>query len=190
MLEIVQNQLKDQLKSADHPHFLLACSGGVDSMVLFNLLLKLDHSFTVAHCNFQLRGKESDGDQDFVKTYCESNAIPFVTKSFSTKTFHIERGVSIQMAARELRYDWFNALMKTGPYTHLLTAHHLDDQIETFLINLPRLGLKRLEWHADRSRVAPFTFGDKGGDIDLWKKRKSNGEKMPPTQVMIIYGIN
>ena len=145
MLEIVQNQLKDQLNSAEPPHFLLACSGGVDSMVLFDLLLKLDYSFTVAHCNFQLRGKESDADQDFVNTHCESKAVPFVTKAFSTKTFHLERGVSIQMAARELRYDWFNTLIKTGPYTHLLTAHHLNDQIETFLINLSRAsGLKGL----------------------------------------------
>ena len=87
MLEIVQNQLKDQLKSADHPHFLLACSGGVDSMVLFDLLLKLDYSFTVAHCNFQLRGTESDADQDFVNTHCETRQFLLSPKHFLLKLF-------------------------------------------------------------------------------------------------------
>ena len=145
MLEIVQQQLNLCLEKGNKPQFLLACSGGVDSMVLLNLLHKSTFKFAVAHCNFQLRGKESDADEDIVKQQCAALAIPLFSKRFSTRAYAEENKRSIQMAARELRYTWFAVLMEEQGFTHLITAHHLNDQVETFLINLSRAsGLKGL----------------------------------------------
>ena len=145
MLEIVQQQLNLCLEKGNKPRFLLACSGGVDSMVLLDLLHKSSFKFAVSHCNFQLRGKESDVDEDIVKQQCAALAIPFFSKRFSTRAYAEKNKLSTQMAARELRYTWFAALMKEQGFTHLITAHHLNDQVETFLINLSRAsGLKGL----------------------------------------------
>lgn len=114
---------------------LLVClSGGVDSMVLIDLLRRLNYDVSVAHCNFKLRGDESDLDEKFVKKYCYDNSIQFFSKSFHTKLSNH----SLQMAARTLRYDWFNELLKKNNKDYILTAHHLDDSLETFIINLSR----------------------------------------------------
>ena len=114
---------------------LLVClSGGVDSMVLIDLLRRLNYDVSVAHCNFKLRGDESDLDEKFVKKYCYDNSIQFFSKSFHTKL----PNHSLQMAARTLRYDWFNELLKNNNKDYILTAHHLDDSLETFIINLSR----------------------------------------------------
>jgi len=114
---------------------LLVClSGGVDSMVLIDLLRRLNYDVSVAHCNFKLRGDESDLDEKFVKKYCYDNSIQFFSKSFHTKL----PNHSLQMAARTLRYDWFNELLKKNNKDYILTAHHLDDSLETFIINLSR----------------------------------------------------
>lgn len=117
---------------------LLAVSGGLDSMVLVHLCQKLNLNFAIAHCNFQLRGKESDGDENFVKEYAKLNKInSFVTK-FDTEKYSLENKLSTQLAARKLRYDWFNELLVSEKFDYVATAHHLDDQVETFLINLSR----------------------------------------------------
>ena len=114
---------------------LLVClSGGVDSMVLIDLLRRSNYDVSVAHCNFKLRGNESDLDEKFVKKYCNDNSIQFFSKSFHTKL----PNHSLQMAARTLRYDWFNELLKNNNKDYILTAHHLDDSLETFIINLSR----------------------------------------------------
>lgn len=157
MLEIVQQQLNRYLKIGNKPQFLLACSGGVDSMVLLDLLHKSTFNFAVAHCNFQLRGEESDADEDLVKQQCATLAIPFFSKRFFTKAYAEENKLSTQMAARELRYTWFAALMKEQGFTHLITAHHLNDQVETFLINLSRAsGLKGLSGIPTNQVVRPL----------------------------------
>ena len=124
---------------------LLALSGGIDSMVLFNLLLENGIDFVVAHCNFQLRGEESDKDQEFVEAFAKEHNVQVYVKRFDTKSYAKDKGLSIQLAARELRYNWFEELrVKTGS-DYLLTAHHADDNLETFLINLSRgSGLKGL----------------------------------------------
>ena len=117
---------------------LVAVSGGLDSMVLTNLCLKLGFKISIAHCNFCLRDSESDLDEKFVKDFAESNSVPFFSKSFHTK-LHSERyGLSIQMAARELRYEWFSYLQSNHDFDWVFTAHHTDDNIETFIINLSR----------------------------------------------------
>lgn len=117
---------------------LLAISGGVDSMVMLHVFQQLNYSIHVAHCNFKLRGKDADGDEQFVINYCELNGITYSTNSFDTTRFAEDNGLSIQMAARELRYDWFNQLCNERCFTKIVTAHTADDQTETMLLNFTR----------------------------------------------------
>lgn len=125
---------------------LVAVSGGMDSMFLLSYLLSKNYKPAVAHCNFGLRGDESNGDEHLVKTYCEANGIKFHLKKFDTQKFADSHGISIQMAARDLRYQWFHELCKMNGYTKLVTAHHKTDNAETILLNMARgTGLKGLE---------------------------------------------
>ena len=117
---------------------LLAHSGGVDSSVLAHIFLKKQINFSVAHCNFKLRSDESDGDLEFVKDWCNYNNIKFFSKVFDVKEYKIVNKKSIQESARDLRYNWFNDLIKEFNFDILVTAHHLNDQLETFLINCIR----------------------------------------------------
>ena len=124
---------------------LIACSGGIDSVVLTRLLKELKFDISLAHCNFSLRGKESDGDEKFVVKLADKLSVPIFTKTFQTKNYANKNGISTQMAARDQRYHWFEELLNTQQFDYLLTAHHLDDDIETFLINLSRgTGLRGL----------------------------------------------
>ena len=125
---------------------ILALSGGIDSMVLAGLLLKVKVEFVAAHCNFHLRGEESDGDEKFVRDYAERNGIQCFVKHFETEKYAAEQGVSIEMAARDLRYTWFEQLRQQLGYDKIVGAHHADDQAETFFINLLRgAGLRGLK---------------------------------------------
>lgn len=117
---------------------LLAVSGGVDSMVLLHLYHALKLDFAVAHCNFQLRGTESNLDEKMVVDFCKKHNIPYFIERFDTMQFVESRKVSIQIAARELRYNWFKQICADNDYQFIATAHHLDDQAETFLINFTR----------------------------------------------------
>lgn len=118
-----------------HDTILLAVSGGVDSMVMLHLFLEAGFRVGVAHCNFQLRGKESDADQEFVQRACQKLNVPVVAKRFDTQAFGWENNISIQMSARELRYSWFDSLLDEGHYNFLATGHHFDDTVETILLN-------------------------------------------------------
>ncbi len=125
---------------------LIACSGGLDSMVLVALCQKAGLTIALAHCNFKLRGNESDIDAQFVDEMAANYNIRAYSKEFSTIDEADERGISIQMAARELRYAWFQELCSNEGYDYVLTAHHADDSLETFLINLTRgTGLEGLK---------------------------------------------
>lgn len=117
---------------------VLAVSGGVDSMVLTDLMQKAGAHFVVVHCNFHLRGEESDGDEQFVRGYAEKNDLQCFVNHFDTEKYAVEEGVSIEMAARDLRYAWFEELRQQLGYDKIVLAHHADDQIETFFINLLR----------------------------------------------------
>ena len=117
---------------------LLATSGGLDSMVMAHLFRSLDYEFALAHCNFQLRGMESFGDQKFVKDFADAKKIPIFITQFDTQSFANNYKLSTQVAARELRYNWFYELLEAENYDYILTAHHSDDNIETFLIHLVR----------------------------------------------------
>ena len=115
--------------------FLLAVSGGVDSMVLANLFISNKLNFSIAHCNFQLRGKESDNDEIFISKWCSENNIELFVKKFTTEDYCNNNKITIQMGARKLRYEWFEDLIKKEKHDFIVTAHHLDDQLETFIIN-------------------------------------------------------
>jgi len=116
-------------------NFILAISGGVDSMVLANLFLTNNLNFSIAHCNFQLRGKESDDDELFISKWCSEKNIKFYNKKFNTEKYCKNNKLTIQMGARELRYEWFRELISKDKHDFVVTAHHIDDQLETFIIN-------------------------------------------------------
>jgi tRNA(Ile)-lysidine synthetase-like protein len=117
---------------------LLAVSGGKDSMAMLQLCVDSKLNFGVAHCNFNLRGSESDADEQLVKTVCEKHNILFHQSSFDTVKYAAEKGISIQMAARDLRYNWFDELVVKNGYKSVATAHHKNDVAETMLINLAK----------------------------------------------------
>lgn len=117
---------------------LIAISGGVDSVVITHLLKKLNYSISLAHCNFQLRGHESDLDETFVIELGKSLHLKTFTTKFDTSEYAKKNKLSTQLAARELRYNWFDLLVNAHNFDYLITAHHADDNIETLLINLTR----------------------------------------------------
>ncbi|MCK8494349.1 tRNA lysidine(34) synthetase TilS [Spirosoma sp. RP8] len=117
---------------------LLAVSGGLDSMVMTELFHQTKRLFAIAHVNFGLRGAESDADAHFVQNKAEQYGVPFHQIRFDTAAIAEERGVSIQMAARNLRYDWFRELARQHDYDCIATAHHKNDMLETLLLNLTR----------------------------------------------------
>jgi tRNA(Ile)-lysidine synthase len=117
---------------------MAAVSGGIDSMVMTDLLLKAGLLSGIAHCNFSLRGKDSDNDEEMVRNYALKHGIPYFSIRFSTATYAKHRGISIEMAARELRYDWFETIRTKNRYNSVAVAHNLNDNIETLLLNLIR----------------------------------------------------
>ena len=138
MQERFKNHINRNFPFLLNTHIALAVSGGIDSMVLLHLCYTLKLNCTVLHCNFQLRGEESDKDQQFIQQQCQEYDLQVITTSFDTTTYAEQAKVSIQMAARTLRYDWFYQQKVRIGFSWLLTAHHADDNLETFLINLSR----------------------------------------------------
>ena len=126
---------------------LLAISGGIDSMCMADIFVRRYPSecLAVAHCNFNLRGEESDGDESSVRRWAEEHGVRIHVKSFDTKGFAAEHGVSIEMAARELRYRWFAELCESEGYAEVAVAHNANDNAETLILNLLRgSGMKGL----------------------------------------------
>ncbi|MCF6307004.1 MAG: tRNA lysidine(34) synthetase TilS [Flavobacteriaceae bacterium] len=145
MLQKFNHHIDDKFPFLKEKKILIACSGGLDSVVLTRLLRNLKFNISLAHCNFSLRGVESDGDEEFVEKLADKLSVPIFTKTFDTKTYANDHKISTQMAARDLRYEWFDELINNFNFDYLLTAHHLDDDLETFLINLSRgTGLRGL----------------------------------------------
>ena len=173
---------------AEGDQLILALSGGIDSMVLANLLLKSKVQFVAAHCNFHLRGEESDGDEQFVREFTEKNGIQCFVKHFNTEQYAAEQGISIEMAARDLRYAWFEELRQQLGYDKIAVAHHADDQAETFFINLLRgaglRGLKGMQpkngsiirpllW-ASREQIHQYAIGNQ----ITWHEDHTNAESV------------
>ncbi|KAB8153513.1 tRNA lysidine(34) synthetase TilS [Kordia sp. TARA_039_SRF] len=138
MLEKLETHITTNLSFLKKAKLLIAISGGLDSVVLSKLLHELNYSLAFAHCNFQLRDNESDDDEIFVKELGDKLNVNVHTKKFETEAFANREKMSIQMAARKLRYEWFQELTTTFQYDYILTAHHKDDALETFIINLSR----------------------------------------------------
>lgn len=173
-----KNRLEAEFRASVLKHnttnkrYLLAVSGGVDSMVLLELFYRLRPSFQVAHCNFQLRAEQADLDEELVRMYCAKRTIPFHVVHFDVKSFKETGNYSTQMACRVLRYNWFDEIMTLNHLEVLVTAHHLDDNLETVLINLSRgSGLKGMsgmsvETHNIFRPLLRFTRDD----IELYAK--------------------
>ncbi|GGH43088.1 potassium ABC transporter ATPase [Mangrovimonas yunxiaonensis] len=138
MIKALAQHLSTTLPFLKEGRLLIAISGGVDSVVLTHALHALKYPIALAHCNFNLRGEESDADEAFVVALAESLGVEVFIQKFDTLGYAQTHKLSTQMAARALRYQWFNALCEQLHYDFVLTAHHADDNLETFLINLSR----------------------------------------------------
>ncbi|MCG2461985.1 tRNA lysidine(34) synthetase TilS [Flavobacteriaceae bacterium F89] len=184
MLEEFGSIIENRFPLLREQPFLLACSGGVDSMVLAHLCHRSNLQFSLAHCNFGLRGAESDADEELVRALAHKlHLIVYVTR-FDTIGYTNKHKVSIEMAARELRYTWFDKIMGEGQLGTLVTAHHADDNLETFLINLSRgtgidglLGIPEKKDKIIRpllqfSREQIMEFAEEEGIV--WREDKSN----------------
>ena len=117
---------------------LVALSGGADSVALTHILITLGYHCEAAHCNFELRGEESDRDEDFVRNFCRSLNIKCHSIHFETRRYAAQQSISIEMAARELRYNWFSKICEESDCQVVAVAHHKDDSVETMLLNLIR----------------------------------------------------
>ncbi len=158
-------RFKDFISAKDLFHakdkLLLAISGGVDSTVLCHLCKEAGFDFSIAHCNFQLRGEDSDRDEQFVKELAGQFNVAFYVKHFDTKAIAAEQKKSIETAARDLRYQWFDELLKEKQLDYVVTAHHADDNIETVTMNFFRgTGIKGIRGILPKNNkiVRPLLF--------------------------------
>jgi tRNA(Ile)-lysidine synthase len=145
MLEKVKKYIEDKHLLKPLSTVVVGVSGGMDSMALLDILTLLDYRCIAAHCNFHLRGEESDRDAEFVKNWCKNVDIEFISVDFDTLAYARDKKISIEMAARELRYQWFELVRQKFEAEVIAVAHHRDDAIETVLLNLLRgTGIKGL----------------------------------------------
>lgn len=184
MLEKFQKFIKENALFTFEDKILLAVSGGVDSVVLCVLMKQSEYNFGIAHCNYQLRGADSEEDVEFVKKVAEFLDVPLHLQVFETEKIAAERKESIQIAARNLRYNWFNELLETEDYDCVATAHHLNDSIETVFFNFARgCGIRGLHGILPKSNelVRPLSFASKkeilayAEELELtWREDASN----------------
>jgi len=156
-------------------HVLLAVSGGLDSVVLTDLFYRAGYKFSIAHVNFGLRNDESEKDQKFVENIALSYNMEFFCRKFDTIATATKHKLSIQMAARKLRFDWFNELCDKHGFKYIATAHHSDDQTETFIINLLRgssiPGLGGIKPVSGRV-IHPLLFASRNSILNYARKNK------------------
>ena len=184
MLKEVTEHIKKNFPFIKRAKLLVAISGGVDSMVASYILNSLGYNIALAHCNFKLRAKDSDKDEVFVKGWAHKNNIVCYTRSFETAQYAKNKKISIQLAARELRYQWFDDLLAQENYDYIITAHHANDNLETVLLNLTRgtgfKGLLGIPEQNDKiirpllpfSRETILAFAKKNNIA--WREDKSN----------------
>jgi tRNA(Ile)-lysidine synthase len=175
MLQKFQQFISNEKLFAPHDKILLAVSGGMDSCAMAWLFHKSGFRFGIAHCNFGLRGMESDGDEYFVKELAAKLEVPFYCRHFNTKAIAKGKGLSIQMAARELRYEFFYEIAGHYDFNFMATAHHRDDEAETFFINLFRstgiAGLHGISVKQEKI-IRPMLFTTRDEIEKLVKKEK------------------
>ena len=139
---------------------LLAVSGGIDSMVMLHLFEKSEFDYGAVHCNFQLRDSDSDKDEEFVRQQVFIHGVPFFSTRFETEDYARINGISIEMAARELRYNYFEKIRSENHFDLITTAHHRDDLLETFFLNLSRkTGIRGLTGIREKSGNMISTIG-------------------------------
>lgn len=186
MVKEFQQYIEQQKFCDTDSRILVAVSGGIDSVVMLDLFEKTNYQIAIAHCNFQLRGKESDGDEQFVKSLSEKYGINVFSKRFNTRSHAEKNKLSIQVAARELRYAWFEELIQKEGFDYVAVAQHADDQVETFFINLLRgsglTGLRGMPLKRDNI-IRPLLFANRkqiimyAGENDLdFREDSSNKE--------------
>ncbi|HYQ57050.1 MAG TPA: tRNA lysidine(34) synthetase TilS [Draconibacterium sp.] len=171
---------------------LLAVSGGIDSMVLLHLFERLEFEYGIAHCNFRLRGTESDGDESFVREQVERHGTLAHFETFDTKEYAALKGISIEMAARELRYNFFEQIRKEYEYDLIVTAHHQDDLIETFFLNLSRkTGIKGLTGIKEKKGklVRPLLFASRE-DIEEYADKNYISYREDSSNSEVVYQRN
>ncbi len=165
MLALFQEHIAQQKLFQTEERILLAFSAGIDSVVLAELLLASKFKIGIAHVNFQLRGNESDENENFAKAFAAKHGLAFYAIRFDTLAFAAEEKISIQMAARKLRYDWFETIRLQEHYDSIVTAHHLSDSIETFFINISRgtgiAGLHGISLHINYIKRPLLSFTKK-----------------------------
>ncbi len=150
---------------------LLAVSGGIDSMYMANRASELfpGARFAVAHCNFALRGSESDGDEDFVREWCRKHGVDFFSRKFDTVGYARQHSMSIEMAARELRYSWFSGLCTENGFEAVAVAHNANDNAETLMLNLLRgTGIRGISGMGDRPGVLRPLLDTERSEIRKW----------------------
>lgn len=164
-----QRTLRDRQLLPPSSKPLVALSGGADSVALLRLLEQSGFEFEAAHCNFHLRGEEANRDQQFVESLCRQRNIPLHVAHFQTSEYALQKGISIEMAARELRYRFFEETLKNQGLTHIVVAHHRDDNAETMLLNLLRgtglRGLTGMKWQNGKI-VRPLLGASKQDILD------------------------
>ncbi|MDX9903047.1 MAG: tRNA lysidine(34) synthetase TilS [Bacteroidales bacterium] len=174
MLQRFLDHSKQEKLFSTSSRILLAVSGGIDSMVMASLFDAACTEHEIAHCNFSLRGRESDDDERFVVSYGAKRGIKVHTMRFDTLGYAASGKISVQMAARELRYEWFDTLVSQGGFDAVAVAHNLDDNIETFMINLLRgTGISGLTGMSTRHNniIRPLLFATRD-EIAAWAAEK------------------
>ncbi len=164
MVDSVKKYIEENSLFLPEDKILLAVSGGIDSMVMAAIFVKSGYKVGIAHCNFSLRGEESDKDEQLVGHFATKHELPFYSIRFNTKEYAEKHSLSIQMAARELRYTWFRSICAEYSFQYIATAHNLDDKIETFFLNLTRgTGIKGLSGMPSKSNdvVHPILFASR-----------------------------
>lgn len=164
ILQGLRSQLQERLSIEPGERILLAVSGGLDSVAMARLFWRLGQKCGLAHCNFQLRDSDSDGDAEFVKELAENYGFPFYTTRFATKELARAQKRSIQVLTRELRYEWLEKIRLEQRYDWIATAHHINDSIETILYNWTKgSGLRGLRGIPERNGriIRPLSFADR-----------------------------
>jgi len=169
------NYLRQKFELKKQTKIILTVSGGADSVVMLDLFAKSQYRCCIAHCNFHLRGNESDADEKFVEKLAVKYNYPFFKSDFDTKAYAEEKSISIEMSARELRYIWFEELRQKYDYKYIATAHHQNDIIETFFINLLRgtgirglSGIKPIKGNI----IRPMLFANRSMIMEYIKDKK------------------
>lgn len=192
MLDKIKRYIADNKLFEQSDKLLVGLSGGADSMALLNVLIELKYDCFAAHCNFHLRGEESDKDQLYVEDWCNFKNIPLITVDFDTTKYAADNKISIEMAARELRYGWFERVRKEHDADYIAVGHHLNDSIETFLLNLIRgTGISGLSGIVPKNgRVVRPLLSVSREEIEEYLDGKATNFRVDSTNLEDIYTRN